>query len=102
MNSPSQTSSFLQRLAAAAAAWQRRQRDRQQLMAMSEAELRDLGIGRSQVPGLTGLTGPTEVQITPAARNSATRAASRPMSRSTSSVCWPSAGGARRSTGGVA
>ena len=96
MNSPSQTSYFLQRLVAAAAAWQRRQRDRRQLMAMSEAELRDLGIGRSQVPGLT------EVQITPAARNCATRAASRPSSANTSSVCWPSAGGARRSTGGVA
>ena len=30
----------------------RRQRDRHQLAAMSERELRDLGVGRSQIPGL--------------------------------------------------
>ena len=41
-----------QRIAAAVAAWWRQRRDRRQLLAMSEAELLDLGIGRSEVPSL--------------------------------------------------
>lgn len=45
-------STALRRFMTAAAAWRREQQDRRQLMAMSEAELRDIGIGRSQIPGL--------------------------------------------------
>ena len=40
------------RIASALAAWRRRQQDRRQMLAMSEAELRDLGIGRGQIPAL--------------------------------------------------
>ncbi len=50
-------STFLHRMARAAAAWgcefatwQRQRRDQLQLRAMSDDELRDLGIGRSQIP----------------------------------------------------
>lgn len=40
------------RIASALAAWRRQQQDCRQLMAMGEAELRDLGIGRGQIPAL--------------------------------------------------
>ena len=43
---------LVQRLRSALAAWSRQRRDRLQLECMSESELRDLGIGRSQIPGL--------------------------------------------------
>jgi uncharacterized protein YjiS (DUF1127 family) len=49
---PPLSSSLLRRLRAALAAWSRLRRDRWQLQGMSERELRDLGIGRSQIPGL--------------------------------------------------
>ena len=47
-------STALRRIAASAAAWRRAQQDRQQLMAMDDAELRDLGIGRGQIPHVLG------------------------------------------------
>ena len=40
------------RIASVLAAWRRRQHDRRQMLAMSDAELRDLGIGRGQIPAL--------------------------------------------------
>lgn len=43
---------LFQRIASALAAWRRQQLDRRQMLAMSEAELRDLGIGRGQIPAL--------------------------------------------------
>ncbi|HSV58964.1 MAG TPA: DUF1127 domain-containing protein [Variovorax sp.] len=43
---------LVRRLRAALAAWSRQRRDRAQLECMSESELRDIGIGRSQIPGL--------------------------------------------------
>ena len=46
------TSSTVQRLVAALSAWRRQRQDRRQLMAMSEGELRDLGVGRGQIPWL--------------------------------------------------
>ena len=49
-------STALRRFMAAAAAWHRQQQDRRQLMAMGEAELRDLGIGRGQIPGVLEAT----------------------------------------------
>ena len=45
-------SHLFQRIASALAAWRRRQQDRRQMLAMSDAELRDLGIGRGQIPAL--------------------------------------------------
>ena len=50
--SPINPLSFLLRVAPALAAWRRRQQDRRQMLAMSDAELRDLGIGRGQIPAL--------------------------------------------------
>ena len=44
---------FQRLLATTMAAW-RLGRDRRQLKAMSDNELRDLGIGRSEIPGLVG------------------------------------------------
>ena len=49
--SPNKPSLF-HRIAFALAALRRQQRDRRQMMAMSEAELRDLGIGRGEIPAL--------------------------------------------------
>ncbi len=43
---------LFRRIASALAAWRRRQADRRQMLAMSDAELRDLGIGRGQIPAL--------------------------------------------------
>ncbi|MBS0343320.1 MAG: DUF1127 domain-containing protein [Proteobacteria bacterium] len=44
--------SVFQLIASVLAEWRRRQLDRRQMMAMSEAELRDLGIGRGQISAL--------------------------------------------------
>lgn len=44
------------RAVATAVAWRRQQQDRRQLMAMGEAELRDIGIGRGQIPGVLEAT----------------------------------------------
>lgn len=46
--------SIFERIACAIASARRQQQDRRQMMAMSEAELRDLGIGRGQIPDLLG------------------------------------------------
>ena len=43
---------LLHRIASALAARRRRRQDQRQLMAMGEGELRDLGIGRGQIPSL--------------------------------------------------
>ena len=43
---------FAVRLFEAVRKARRRGRDRRQLSAMSERELRDLGVGRSEIPGL--------------------------------------------------
>ena len=49
-------STAIRRIVASMAAWRREQQDRQQLMAMGEAELRDIGIGRGQIPGVLEAT----------------------------------------------
>lgn len=46
------TPTLIERLANAVAAWRRQQRDHGHLLQMSDAELRDLGIGRGQIPSL--------------------------------------------------
>ena len=49
---PSRKPAIVTRLFEVIQVVRRRHRDQRQLAAMSERELRDLGVGRSQIPGL--------------------------------------------------
>ena len=79
--------------------------DAENLRAISRALNRDpradVRILARQAGVLTRIAGVREPTHDPASRRAAIAAASSPSPASTSSVCWPMAGGARCSTGGV-
>ncbi|MBS0453156.1 MAG: DUF1127 domain-containing protein [Proteobacteria bacterium] len=74
--------SVFHRIASALAAWRRQRQDLRQMMSMSDAELRDLGIGRGQIPALLE-TAPSSSAAWHAATRPVARARRMPLDRKT-------------------